>query len=406
MTYRYERFRAVAAGIIETAGSTFLVLGAVRWLGAGPIAKALVAAGTSAGLLISPLLVAWVAHTGIKTGVAAAQMAILGAAGFFIAASGASIFTFVLGSVVGMACASAVVPILTQIYQDNYPEHERGFLFSRTMAIRIATAALFAHLAGHALTKRTELFPALLVVFGCAHLGSAWCLHKLPSRNLLPAGDAQLFSGLRFVKQDALFRRTLAAWMLMGFGNLMMAPLRVEFLSNPKYGVAIGGKPLTASAIALLTGVLPNLARLAMNPFWGWIFDRVNFFVLRIVLNLSFLIGIFAFFSSASLAGLIIGAVAYGIAIAGGDVAWSLWVTKIAPPERVADYMGVHTFLTGLRGVVAPIVGFQLAATLPISTAVWISAGLIAAACAMLIPEVRYGARARAGRVLVEEVSE
>jgi hypothetical protein len=53
-------------------------------------------------------------------------------------------------------------------------------------------------------------------------------------------------------------------------------------------------------------------------------------------------------------------AITFGIATAGGDLAWTLWVTKVAPPARVADYMSVHTFFTGLRGLAAPLVGFAL----------------------------------------------
>ena len=39
---------------------------------------------------------------------------------------------------------------------------------------------------------------------------------------------------LGYAKQDRLFRRVLISWMLLGFGNLMMLPLRVEYLANPK----------------------------------------------------------------------------------------------------------------------------------------------------------------------------
>jgi len=34
------------------------------------------------------------------------------------------------------------------MYQDNYPEKERGRLFSKTFMIRIATAVIFSYLAG------------------------------------------------------------------------------------------------------------------------------------------------------------------------------------------------------------------------------------------------------------------
>jgi len=87
-------------------------------------------------------------------------------------------------------------------------------------------------------------------------------------------------------------------------------------------------------------------------------------------------------------------------------VAWSLWVTKFAAPERVADYMSVHTFCTGLRGVLAPVVAFQLAAHWTIAQISWLSVGLILASIALLIPEIKSGRRPRRGGPLVEEVSE
>ena len=187
---------------------------------------------------------------------------------------------------------------------------------------------------------------------------------------------------------------------------LMMAPLRVEYLANARYGVRWHGELLTAGTIALLTGVIPNIARLVVNPLWGWLFDHMNFFVLRLTLNLGFALGILSFFVSGSVAGLVAGAVFFGIANGGADVAWGLWVTKFAPPERVADYMAVHTFFTGVRGVVAPVVAFYLVAGLPLNVLGWISVGLIAVGSAVLVPEIKFGKGARRGATLVEEVSE
>ena len=88
---------------------------------------------------------------------------------------------------------------------------------------------------------------------------------------------------------------------------------------------------------------------------------------------------------------LIVGFLIFGISLSGGDLAWSLWVTKFAPADRVADYMSVHTFLTGARGVVAPMVAYQLLTTMSLGALSWISAGLIVAATVMLVPEIRFG---------------
>ena len=137
---------------------------------------------------------------------------------------------------------------------------------------------------------------------------------------------------MRHVRDDRLFRLTLISWMFMGMGNLMMYPLRVEYLANERYGLK-----LDVATVALLAGVVPNMARLVCSPIWGWLFDRMNFFTLRAVLNVGFALGILSFFVSDSMTGLLMGAVIFGISNAGGDVAWSLWVTKFAPPGRVAD---------------------------------------------------------------------
>lgn len=383
-TFRYERWRAVSSGIMETAATTFLLVIAVRWFSAGAIAKGLLAAGGSVGLMLSPLVVSLVSTRSWHTSVASARVLAIGALCFVVTAMIPILPVFIICSIVGMAATSIIIPLLTQMYQENYPEAERGRLFSRTVIIRIATAALFSKVAGDALTGNIQHFRWLLLVFAAALGFASFCLGRCPTRSLMPDGSAHPFRAMRFVREDALFRRTLMCWMCMGFANLMMMPLRVEYLANPKYGLA-----LSVEHIALLTGVIPNVARLLMSPIWGNIFDRMNFFALRVTLNLGFAIGIITFFLSGSFEGLVAGAIIYGISNAGGDVAWSLWVTKFAPPDRVADYMSVHTFLTGVRGAIAPMVAFYAVGHFSLATMAFFTAGLIVAGSLLLVPEIR-----------------
>ncbi len=400
-TYRLERWRAVSSGILETAGSTFLLVIALRWFQAGAIAKALVAGGTSFGLLVTPWVVTWVTRRGYHPAEAAFRFLLVSAAAFGVMALVPWLPIFVAGSVVGMAAISAVVPLLTHIYQNNYPAAGRGRLFSRTVMIRIATAAIFAKLGGMFLAGDLSRFHWLLLVFSAASAFAAVLLRRCPAVPIPDAGGDHPLRALRFVREDAVFRNTLIAWMLMGFGNLMMIPLRVEYLGHERYGLQ-----LSADQIALYTAVIPNLARLVMSPVWGWLFDRMNFFALRVTLNVGFMVGILSFFSSATPAGWVAGAVVHGISVAGGDVAWSLWVTKFAPSDRVADYMAVHTSFTGLRGVLAPVAAFYLAGWLSLPLLGWFSAGLIGCACLVLIPEILGARGARRGAALVEEVSD
>jgi MFS family permease len=401
ITYRFELWRAVAAGVLETAGATFLLLIAVRYFQAGAVAKGLVASGGSVGYMFAPAVVSLVARMRYRSSRAAAVMSGCGAAVFLFMALLPVLPVFVLGSILGMTATSAAIPLLTQVYHENYPAGTRGKLFSRTIMIRIGVAAAFSQLAGQAFSGRIERFQILLLFFAAAFGLMAYCLWRIPSNPLVSAAGSNPFSAFRMGNDDPIFRRTLICWMLMGFANLMMIPMRVEMLANPKYGIA-----MTVGEIAFITGVVPNAARIVLSPIWGWLFDRLNFFILRVVLNLGFGLGILTFFTSTDFPGLITGALIFGVSNAGGDIAWTLWVTKFAPENRVADYMSVHTFFTGLRGVIAPITAFQLAEILPLTTLGGVSAALILVATVLLLPEIKSGRRAKPAEALVEEASE
>jgi MFS family permease len=385
-TWRYECARAVASGVVETASNTFLLLIAVQWFAAGPLAKSGVAAGSGLGYVMAPLLVARVEASRLPVAHAAAWMVFFGSAALALAVVAPVQAVFVVAGMVAIAAFAATSPLLTQIYQDNYPEAVRGRLFSQSVMIRILTAVGFSAVAGYLLSIDIRYFRPLLAIFSAALAFAGWCLWRIPSTPLHVSGGQHPFRAFEHVRHDRVFRVTLISWMFMGFANLMMLPLRIEYLANPKYSLAL--QPAT---IALLTCVVPNIARLIMSPIWGWLFDRANFFIVRMILNLGFALGIVSFFTSDSMPGFVLAAVTYGISVAGGDVAWTLWVTKIAPPTRVADYMGVHTFFTGVRGLLAPLLGFALVSRYPMVALGWFSAALIIIGSLFLIPDARRG---------------
>jgi MFS family permease len=394
LTFRYEALRAIASGIVETASTTFLILIAVRWYDAGPLAKGLVASGAGLGYVISPVIVSRVEASRTPVARAAARLCLAGAVFLLLAALVPGEMLFVLGSMLAVALSGSVTPLLTQLYQDNYPDASRGRFFARTVMIRIVSAVAFAAGAGYLLALDIGFFRVLLALFAAALAFSAWCVWQVPSVPLHLSGGQHPLRAFQFVRDDRVFRITLISWMFMGFANLMMLPLRVEYLANPRYDLA-----LRPDMIALLTGVVPNLARLVMSPVWGWLFDRMNFFVMRITLNIGFAIGIVSFFASDSTAGFVLAAITFGVSTAGGDVAWTLWVTKVAPPQRVADYMSVHTFFTGVRGLAAPLVGFALVDRYAMTTMGWFSAASIFLGSLFLLPDAMKGGPVRKGPV-------
>jgi MFS family permease len=371
-TLRYERIRALATGVVDSITGTFLLLIALKHFHAGDTAKACLASAGSIGLLLTPLVVHAAGLLGWTSSRAAALLAALGALGFLIPVLLPGQVVYVFGCVMGAICVTSYIPLLTQIYQENYPAAQRGQLFSRIFFIRIAATAAMAYLFGELLAGDMNRFRIVLSAAGLGMLINSFCLLRCPSRPVRRASSANPLASLKLVSEDVTFRRILMSWMLMGFANLVMIPLRIEYLGNPKYGLG-----LKADAVALLTGVIPNLTRLALTGFFGRLFDRMNFFILRMSLNGACALAIVAFFTGDSVFGLIAGAMIFGVSMAGGDVAWNLWVIKVAPADRVAEYMAVHTFLTGARGLVAPFAGFYLLNTF--------SMGWMALMCAMLI---------------------
>src|SRR3954452_5840498 len=105
-TFRHERWRAVSAGILESAGTTFLLLIAVRWFNAGATAKALVAGGGSVGLVLSPVVVALVARFNWPAAQAASVLAALGSACFLVMALIPRLPIFVAGSIAAMTASA------------------------------------------------------------------------------------------------------------------------------------------------------------------------------------------------------------------------------------------------------------------------------------------------------------
>lgn len=381
-TFLLELLRSFLVGIVETASNTFFLLYLERVLFAGVWSKAFIASGPAVGLLLSPVMVQIVAGFGFLSSRAAAiSFAISGLSCLFVLlSSDVYVITFFL--TLALASWNTSVPLVTQIYADNYPGKRRGALFSINTMFRIVGAGIGAYIFGLFLNIDSSFFNFLIVVYAGVFFAAAFLLYKIPSRIVVRKTSNALIDGLKAIKHDRIFRFTLVTWMIMGFGNLMIFPLRVEYLANPRYGAS-----LSELEIALLVSVFPNISRFFCSIFWGMLFDKINFFTLRIALNFCFIIGMVSFFLSGTWALLVLGACIYGVSIAGGDVAWNLWVTKFAPEGKSRAYMSVHTFFTGLRGVFAPMMGFQIIYNYGFSTLLISSTLLVLLASLILLFE-------------------
>ncbi len=190
---------------------------------------------------------------------------------------------------------------------------------------------------------------------------------------------------IRVLTEHPMFAYVLLSWFIFGAANLAMIPQTFELLSQKEYGFN-----LSPGAVAIVLGVVPELTRLLFIQIWARVFDRFHIITIRIVINLFWLLYMIFFFQSGSLWLICVAMACRGIGFAGGAITWNLWVTRFATPEETSKYMAVHTFMTGVRGVIAPYLAYLFVDAFSIRTAGWVAAAMILTATVMLIPLRRY----------------
>ena len=223
---------------------------------------------------------------------------------------------------------------------------------------------------------------------GVACFFSGACIYMTPSRILQRSPKSNPLTHLSLAWKDKIFGCMLGMWMILGFGNLTTMPLQIEYMTSDEYSIQASNTQIAIAAI-----VIPSIARIIATSIWGHLFDSFNFFLIRGLASCIQLTAIVAFFFADSIFGIYLGALGYGVAMAGGNVNWSLWVTKFAPVGQEADYMTVHSFMTGIRGLVAPFIGFYMIQFFSIQG--WAAFGsiLVALSICLLFPISRLARR-------------
>jgi MFS family permease len=377
--------RAIPSGVLVPLESSILLTIAIKEFNASGLAKGCIAAAGGFGLLASPFVTSIARKLQRPVTQVTALVVALGALGLIVSTQG-HLWMLVIGSIIGLASLNSVIPLTTLTYERNFPTATRGKRVGWGLMLRVAVSAATGLAMGAYLKHHLDRWPFVVMFGAIAAAVQVGLFASIPSTPLdrVPGVRNRPWPHFGLLRTDRQLRLTIFAWMLMGFGNLMLLPLRVEYLAQPKYGIKAD-----AAKIALLTVVVPAIIRLLCTPIYGVVFDRLSFFASRILVNVLFAVYVGAFFTGKSDFGLYFGAVALGVGSAGGDLMWSLWVTKFAPRDRVADYMGIHTFFTGIRATSAPFIGFLVIARFALSTVALVSVTLILAASLVLVPEMR-----------------
>jgi hypothetical protein len=355
LTFRYDTLRQTFQGILEAGFKTYVLLIAIRVFHMNAFEKSLISSAGFAGLLLAPIVMKWMARTSWTSMQAASGYFFIVAVCFLAAAITKQSGTYLALIVTARFIYKQQIPVMIDVYGHNYAPHERGAKLGFSMFFLATTSVIFSLFSGKWLDAHLEAYRWILCLIALSALGSAISFLKIPSKKIPTDSKRSTWANFSLLWKDKLFSGIILIWALEGIANQMTIPLRVEYVANGRYGLS-----LSNHWVMLLTCVVPSLFRILSSRLWGKIFDRGPCVHMKLWINMILLLGILFYFLASSLLGILLGSCFIGIAYGGGVIAWSLWVTKIAPEDKCCDYMSISASEFGLRSFLSPFIGYAL----------------------------------------------
>lgn len=280
---------------------------------------------------------------------------------------GPGLAMMVLGAILARFFWSGVITLRSSVWRANYP---RDIL--ATMSGRLVTfAALIMGAVGIGIGLAMDwdrqafrwVYPVLAVV-GLAGAYSYRRMRMRHQRRLLLKEQGNLeregtlinpFTLFQVLRGDARFRQYMSLMFLLGGGNLMlMAPLIVILNEHMQ---------LSQLEQMLITSSIPLLVMPLAIPVWARMLDNrhiIHYRARQSWAATAMIVSLLIAVTTGWYWMLWVAAVLYGVSQSGGMLGWNLGHHDFAPPERAAQYMSIHMTLTGMRGLLMPLVGVAL----------------------------------------------
>lgn len=293
-------------------------------------------------------------------------------------------------------CWSGYIAIRSTIWRNNYPRSLRARVagkFSTIQTLTLSTLGLaLAILMGDRLVlvnpkfsleslgvdpiQVFRVYVVVCVAFGAVGVAILSTIRVRQHKRMLRDERESISerSGptinpvgvVKLLLEDRRFGVYQVNQFLLGMGNLMILPL-VPIIFRDRFGIGYFEGILLASVIPM--AVVPM-----MIPVWARLLDRVHVVMFRAYHCWVFLLIIVLLLLATVLQAkwlLYVTVTLKGAAMAGGMLAWQLGHHDFAPKERAGEYMGVHVTLTGVRGLIGPIVSVLLYNALAAHNPAW-----------------------------------
>ncbi len=308
------------------------------------------------------------------------------------------------------AVATALLITATNaIYQTRYEEAVRPLRFAVATSLGSAVSIAATLVSGSILERRENLYPWLFAVAGLSGLISAYHLYRMEAsagvnrgplswiqigiaslrRRFLPgpedASPPDIGTSLRLAsrvfRENPQFVRFERNFMVYGFaflGLLPVLPLYIVRELSMDYHQLSATKGLWSQiGLVLLSPVMGiALGRLRPLLFTGRIFLLLSLYPICLLVS--------TIPSIPGRVGLVyIGLFFFSCAMAGVNLSWTLGSMHFAGDSDASAFQGMHVALTGIRGILAPSLGFAIysilgtAAVFAFASCLFILAGIL-----------------------------
>jgi MFS family permease len=272
--------------------------------------------------------------------------------------------------VIAYSFNSLLVPATNAIYQENVGVTNRGRIFGITASVSTFIAMGITYLIGRMLDLNESSYHFILLITGISGFLSALTLsfihfdtnyakplmQPLTTREFIFTPITRMIQILRTDREFAKFERNFSFY---GMGFIILQPVL------PLYMVQYLKMNYTNNFLA--KGILSQLGVLVLSPVIGKLHDKCH---PHLFTSLSF--GSLALFPMLLLASgfatsyffsvllVNIAFVLFGVAMTGVNIAWNMGSIFFASEGESPMYQSVHVTMTGIRGVLAPLLALLI----------------------------------------------
>ncbi|MDD4309378.1 MAG: MFS transporter [Candidatus Cloacimonetes bacterium] len=283
---------------------------------------------------------------------------------------------------------SLLIPAQNSIYQKNICVSRRAKVFGYTISLGMIVSIAFTFVAGRLLDVQEQSFRWILVATGVCGFISSAVLSMIRIQDPLVQTDCkpiawyrQLHDPVRrtlaLLKENKQFAKFERSFSIYGMGFIMMQPIIPIYL--------VDKLQLSYTSNFLAKGVLSQVGLLLLSPMIGKFHDRMHpfkfisrSFALLMVFPLLFVVS--SLWAGESIIPVIIVFVAYfifGVAMTAVNVSWNMSSIYFAGKDDASMYQSVHVTMTGIRGLIAPMLGYALLKIFNITAVFIVAAGFL-----------------------------